>query len=112
MTEGILTVLGLGTLSQLSVMAFLTLIVVQTLKQVVPQKFPTQLLTIIVALIVAILLPMVIPGAVISVVSVIASIFNGLVVAFISMNGFDSLKDIWNRIKDDKGNGGDEDGEL
>lgn len=110
MTEGILTVLGLGTLSQLSLMAFLTLLVVQTLKQVVPKKFPTQLLTIIVALVIAILLPMVLPGAVITVASVIAGIFNGLIVAFISMNGFDSLKDIWNRIKNGKED--DNDGTL
>jgi hypothetical protein len=53
---------------------------------------------------------MVLPGAVITVASVIAGIFNGLVVAFISMNGFDSLKDIWNRIKIGKED--DNDGEL
>lgn len=110
MTEGILTVLGLGTLGQLSVMSFLTLLVVQTLKQIVPKKFPTQLLTVIVALLIAIILPMVIPGAVITVASVITSIFNGFVIAFISMNGFDSLKDIWDRVKSNKED--DEDGEL
>ena len=98
MTENIFTTLGLGAFSQLSIMAFLTLIVVQVLKQVVPKNFPTQLLTIIVALIIAIVIPLVAPAATISVVGIITSIFNGFIVAFISMNGYDSLKSIWQRV--------------
>lgn len=99
MTESIFTILGLGTLSELSIMAFLTMLIVETLKQAIPKKFPTSFLTLIVALIIAIVIPLLVPGVAITITSVLTSILNGFVVAFISMNGFDSLKTLWDRVK-------------
>ena len=116
MADGIFTVLGLGTLGELSIMAFLTMLVVETLKQVVPKKVPTALLTLIVALIIAIVIPLIAPGVTVTIASVLTSILNGFVTAFISMNGFDSLKQLWTRMKgtgidnvdEGEGQGGDE----
>ena len=99
MTGNIFTALGLGALSSLSIMAFLTILIVEVLKNVVPKKFPTQILTIIVAIIVAVIIPLLAPGAVVTFATIAAGILNGFIVAFISMNGFDSLKDIWERVK-------------
>ena len=99
MTGNIFTALGLGTLSALSVMAFLTMIVVEVLKQIVPKKFPTKALTVIVALLIAVIVPLLAPGAVVSFAFIATNVLNGFIVAFISMNGFDSLKDIWERVK-------------
>ena len=114
MADGIFTVLGLGTLGELSIMAFLTMLIVETLKQVVPKKVPTALLTLIVALMIAIVIPLIAPGVTITVASVLTSILNGFVTAFISMNGFDSLKKLWDRMKggenalEEESQGGDE----
>jgi Mg2+/Co2+ transporter CorB len=102
--ENIFEVLGLGTLEFISAMTFLTIIMVEVLKKIIPDKFPTRILTLIVAEIVAIVIPILNPAIDISVISIITSILNGFVIAFISMNGFDSLKGIWQRlIKADEG---------
>ena len=105
--ENIFTVLGLGTLSSISAMAFLTMIVVEVMKNIVPKSFPTQILTLIIALIIAITIPFLAPGVVISFASIASGILNGFIIAFISMNGFDSLKKIWDRAfgKGDETNG-------
>lgn len=107
--ESIFAALGLGTLGSISAMAFLTMIIVEVMKNVVPKKFPTQILTLIVALIIAIIIPFLAPGIVISFATIAASVLNGFIIAFISMNGFDSLKKIWQRMSGNQDDGGDED---
>lgn len=104
--ESIFAALGLGTLGSISAMAFLTMIIVEVMKNVVPKKFPTQILTLIIALIIAVIIPFLAPGVVISFATIAASVLNGFIIAFISMNGFDSLKKIWVRIagKEDEEN--------
>lgn len=104
----IFAALGLGTLGSISAMAFLTMIIVEVMKNVVPKKFPTQILTLIIALIIAVIIPFLAPGVVISFATIAASVLNGFIIAFISMNGFDSLKKIWERVigkKEDEENG-------
>ena len=96
--ENIFAALGLGTLGSISSMAFLTMIIVEVLKNIIPKKFPTQILVLIVALIIAIIVPFLAPGVVISFATIASSILNGFIIAFISMNGFDSLKKMWERI--------------
>lgn len=105
--ESIFAALGLGTLGSISAMAFLTMIIVEVMKNVVPKKFPTQILTLIIALIIAVIIPFLAPGVVISFATIAASVLNGFIIAFISMNGFDSLKKIWERVigKEDEENG-------
>lgn len=110
--ESIFNVLGLGTLEFISAATFLTIIIVEVLKKMISKTFPTQILTLIVALIVAVIIPILAPDAAVSVTSVITSILNGFVIAFISMNGFDSMESIWKRLtvgkKDEEGEGEDE----
>ena len=110
--ESIFAALGLGTLGSISAMAFLTMIIVEVMKNVIPKKFPTQILTLIIALIIAVIIPFLAPGVVISFATIAASVLNGFIIAFISMNGFDSLKKIWERMSGNKENGGDEDGSV
>ena len=94
--ENMLMTLGLGSLSYLGILAFLTMILVEDLKQIVSKSFPTQLLTIIVSLVLSILLP--IFCGTLTFASLGTSILNGFIAAFISMNGFDSLKNIWEKL--------------
>ena len=89
---------GLGSLSDLSVLATITCIMVQFLKKVVPQKFPTKLLTLIVGVIITLLFVCV--NFEPTVVNIIIGILMGFITAFIAMNGFDTVKEIWVRMSD------------
>lgn len=96
------TILGMSvnmTLSDLGALAALTSIVVQVLKNILPSKFPTKALALIVALIVCIVASILFYGVALKAIGI--GIISGFVVAFISMEGFDSLKSIWNRFKID-----------
>lgn len=84
-------------LGYIGLLATLVSIVVQVLKGVLPQKFPTQLLTLIVSVIATVLAVIVMGG--LSFTSVLGGIFGSFVVAFVSMNGFDTLKDLFTRYK-------------
>ena len=84
------------TLTDLGVLTAITTIVVQVLKSILPKKFPTKALTTIVAL--ALTVTLVILGFGAGIVNIVIGVLAGFVVAFISMNGFDSLKDIWTRF--------------
>jgi hypothetical protein len=66
------------------------------LKSVLPKKFPTKALTTIVAL--ALTVTLVIIGFGAGVVNIVTGVLAGFIVAFVSMNGFDSLRDIWTRF--------------
>lgn len=89
MTAGI----GLG---DLGAMAALTSIIVQVLKKIIPSKFPTQALVIIVALFVAIISCIMFYGVAVKAIGI--GVLSGFVVAFVAMEGFDSLKNIWGRF--------------
>ena len=87
---------GLGSLSDLSVLATITAILVQIIKNILPQKVPTKLVTIIVGILVTELF--VCTNFAISVANIGIGILMGCITAFISMNGFDTFKSIWDRM--------------
>lgn len=108
--EKVFEILGLGTLELISALTFLTIIIVEVLKKIIPKKFPTRILTLIVAEFVAVIVPILNPNVDISVISVISSLFNGFIIAFISMNGFDSMSNIWKRLIGQEDKGEDDEG--
>lgn len=83
------------------VLATITSIIVQVLKNIFPKKFPTRLLTLIVALVVVIGNTL-ITGP-ITFGSIVSALFTSFVVAFISMFGFDSVKDIIKKCGGNRG---------
>lgn len=96
MLEKILGMSVNTTLTDLGALAALTSIIVQVLKKIIPSKFPTQALAIIVALFVTTLASVMYYGVMLSSFGI--GILSGFVVAFIAMEGFDSLKNIWTRF--------------
>lgn len=84
-------------LGYVGLLATLVSIIVQIFKGVLPQSFPTQLLTLIVSLITTVLAVIVFGGATLT--TILGGIFGSFVVAFVSMNGFDTLKDLFTRYK-------------
>ena len=84
------------TLSDLGVLTALTTVLVEVLKTILPKKFPTKALTVIIGL--TLTLVLVILGFGAGVTNIVIGTLAGLVVSFISMNGFDALKDIWERF--------------
>lgn len=94
---------GIGSLSDLSILAAITTIAVQFLKQIVPKKFPTKILTLIVGVVITIIFVLINVGF--SAATLFSAILMGLVTAFISMNGFDALKDIWSRVSSEQERG-------
>ena len=92
-------ILGLGTgvtLTDLGALAALTTIIVQVLKNLLPKKIPTQVVAVVVALALSICTALVYFASPLEAVGV--GIVIGLVTAFASMNGFDALKNIWERF--------------
>ena len=92
-------ILGLGTgvtLTDLGALAALTTIIVQVLKNLLPKKIPTQVVAVVVALVLSICTALVYFASPLEAVGV--GIIIGLVTAFASMNGFDALKNIWERF--------------
>lgn len=96
MLEKILGITMSTTITDLGALAALTSIIVQVLKKIVPSKFPTQALVIIVALFVTTLASVMFYGVMLKAIGV--GLISGFVVAFIAMEGFDSLKNIWTRF--------------
>ena len=84
------------TVTDLAALAALTSIIVQVLKHIVPSKFPTKALVVIVALIITVIASVMFYGVMLKAFGI--GILSGFVVAFISMEGFDSLKSIWQRF--------------
>lgn len=86
-------------------LAAITSIIVEVLKNILPKKFPTKALTIIVGVLMTVgyVVFTSILGKGLAVATIIflvvAGIFGGLVVSFISMSGFDSFKEIIERFK-------------
>lgn len=75
-----------------------TSIVVQVLKNVIPKSFPTKILTTIVSFIVV--LGYTFGFETVTIPTLVSSIFSGFVVSFVSMFGFDSLKETIGRFTD------------
>lgn len=94
------SVLGItGTLAAINT------IIVEVLKNILPKKVPTKIVAMISAMVVV--LGCIFLFGVITPQSIILGIFGGFVVAFISMFGFDSLKDIFDRFKIKEDDGGE-----
>ncbi len=90
--------LGLGsgfTLTDLGFIAAITTVVVEVLKQCVSKKFPTQILTLIVSLLFSLGISIACYGIVLE--AILIAILMGFISAYVSMKGFDSLKEIFNR---------------
>lgn len=96
MLEKILGMTINTTVTDLAALAALTSIIVQVLKHIIPSKFPTKALVVIVAVFVTVLASVMFYGVMLKAFGI--GILSGFVVAFISMEGFDSLKSIWNRF--------------
>lgn len=96
MLEQILGMTAGATLADLGALAALTSIIVQVLKHIVPSKFPTKALAIIVAIFVTVLASILFYGLMWKAVGI--GVIAGFVTAFISMEGFDSLRSIWLRF--------------
>ena len=100
------TMLGMNAGSVLGVagtLAAINTIIVEVLKNILPKKIPTKLVAMVSAMIVT--LCYVFLFGTITIQSIILGVLGGFVVAFISMFGFDSLKDILERfkVKDESG---------
>ena len=87
---------GAENLSTLGVLAALTTILVQFFKGFIPKKIPTKLVALAFGIALSLFFGL---GLELSFTSAVKSILTGCIVAFISMNGFDSLNEIWQRFK-------------
>lgn len=91
-----LTSLTAGTtLGVLGALSALTNIIVELVKGYLP-KVPTKIVTLIVAIIVCLVYAIMEMGFVAS--ALVFGIFGGFVVAYAAMNGFDTIKDISQRL--------------
>lgn len=91
---------GLSTTTAVGIvggLAGVVSIVTQVLKNILPSKMPTKLLVFIVSLLVTCLF--VLTSYSISVKMVILSLLGSFVVALVSMNGWDTVKEIFERFK-------------
>ena len=99
-------ILGIATgvsLTDLGALAAVTAIIVEVLKKILPQSFPTKALTIIVSILVTLGASFICYGVTLKIGA--AALVGGFVVAFVAMNGFDSLKSIWDRFTIGKSDG-------
>lgn len=87
----------------LGISIFLTSIIVEILKRVLPKSIPTQILTLIVSMLVCFSFSIVEGDLTLN--TVIPNFFNGFINAYGSMYGYDTIKDLWNRLNS---SGGDE----
>lgn len=102
------TMLSMSTSSVLGIvgtLAAINTIIVEVLKNILPKKVPTKIVAMISAMVVA--LGYIFLFGIITPQSIILSILGGFVVAFISMFGFDSFKDIFDRFKIKEDDGGE-----
>lgn len=88
-------------LGTLGLLAGFTTAAVEVLKQILPKKIPTKIVTIIVSFIVTIVFT-IITATTIAPMTIVYAIAGSFIVAYISMFGFDSLKDIFERFKPKK----------
>ncbi len=93
-------------LGGLGALAAIVNVIVELSKAFIPKKVPTQLVTIIVSLIVC--LAFVFLFCEIGIKTIILGIFMTPIVAFTSMNGFDTLTKLWKRFQIENKEGEDE----
>lgn len=94
--EVLLTLGNSSSIGLVGILAAATAIIVEVLKAVLPKSFPTKILAMIVSFVVVLGYTFVFET--ISIASIILAIFDGFVVSFISMFGFDQFKEIINRF--------------
>lgn len=102
------TMLGTSAGSVLGIagtLAAINTIIVEVLKNILPKKVPTKLVAMISAMVVV--LGYIFIFGTITPQSIILGVLGGFVVAFISMFGFDSLKDVFERFKVKEESGGE-----
>lgn len=102
------TMLGVSAGSVLGIagtLAAINTIIVEVLKNILPKKVPTKLVAMISAMFVV--LGYVFIFGKVNPQNIVLGILGGFVVAFISMFGFDSLKDVFNRFKVKGDDGGE-----
>lgn len=85
--------------SDLSILATLTTIVVQLIKRIFNNEIPTQFVTIVVGIVVTAMYTFASTDSALDFFGVVSTILNGCVVSFVAMNGFDALKNIWARFQ-------------
>lgn len=94
------TMLGMSTgsvLGVIGILAALVSIITEVLKKIVPQSFSTKALVMIISLVIT--LGFVLIFCAISVKIIVLGIVGSFVVAFISMYGWDTFKEIITRFK-------------
>lgn len=104
MIESILGI-SIGTLlGTVGGLAFIVSLITEVLKNLLPKKFPTKLLVMIISLILTIGFVLLFGGA--SVINGIYGAVGSFIVSFVSMHGWDSFKELYNRFKYEKENSG------
>lgn len=88
--------LGQSGFTDLSIYASITAVIVQLIKQYIPKRIPTKVVTLIVGILITLFFSL--QETTITIEKVISGILMGGLTAFVSMNGFDALRDIWNRF--------------
>lgn len=86
---------GMG-IDQASTLSAMVIIIVQVLKAILPKKFPTQFLAIIVSFIVC--YGFLFLSGQTAINDCVLGVFESFTVAFLSMFGHDTLKDVISRI--------------
>lgn len=102
MIESILGI-SIGTLlGTVSGLAFIVSLITEVLKNLLPKKFPTKLLVMIISLILTIGFVLLFGG--VSVINGVYGAIGSFIVSFVSMYGWDSFKELYNRFKYKKEN--------
>ena len=96
MLENILGLTTGASITDLGILAAITTIIVEVLKQFVPKTFPTKALTVIVSMVISFAASFICYGLIVK--TIIVGVIIGFLTAFVAMNGFDSMKSIWDRF--------------
>lgn len=104
MIESILGI-SIGTLlGTVGGLAFIVSLITEVLKSWLPKKFPTKLLVIIISLILTIGFVLLFGG--VSVINGVYGAIGSFIVSFVSMYGWDSFKELYDRFRYRKENSG------
>lgn len=102
MIESILGI-SIGTLlGTVGGLAFIVSLITEVLKDWLPKKFPTKLLVMIISLILTIGFVLLSGG--VSVINGVYGAIGSFIVSFVSMYGWDSFKELYNRFRYGKEN--------
>lgn len=99
--------IGGSVLDTIAFLAAINSIIVQVMKNILPEEFPTKALALITAILVVI--GYIFVFGVMSAQMIVLGIVTAFVVAFASMFGFDSLRDAFIRFKTSEKDSGGED---